>query len=142
MKNKRKGFTLIELVIVIALIGIISAAMVTVVRFTSQFFKSEDSKIARQENVRIVAVNFEKDIRKSHQTLSIDGGCVITNDQEYCLVDDKIYRNNIRIASQIADFQVTIADDLTYLDLAIISTPDERGDIVIAQTRIYLRKGD
>ena len=49
MKKDIKGFTLIELIIVIALIAIISAGMVKIVTFSTSFFASEDSDIIRQE---------------------------------------------------------------------------------------------
>ncbi len=142
MKKDKKGFTLIELIIVIALITIISAGVVGIVIFSTDFFKSEDSDIVRQENVRIVTVNFEKDVRKSNQEVVQADGCVNVNTVEYCLTNNIIYRDGIQLAKNISLFDIDIAVDGSFLDLLVVSTPNDEGDEVSAETRIYLRKGD
>ncbi len=142
MKKNIKGFTLIELIIVIALITIISAGVVGIVVFSTDFFKSENSDIIRQENVRIVTVNFEKDIRKSNQEVIQADGCVNVNAVEYCLTNNIIYRDGLQLAKNISLFEIDIAGDGSFLDLLVVSTPNDEGSEVSAETRIYLRKGD
>jgi prepilin-type N-terminal cleavage/methylation domain-containing protein len=142
MKKDIKGFTLIELIIVIALITIISAGVVGIVIFSTDFFKSEDSDIIRQENVRIVTVNFEKDVRKSNQEVVEIDGCINVNAVEYCLTNNAIYRDGIQLAHSISLFEIDLAVDGSFLDLLVVSTPNNEGDEVSTETRIYLRKGD
>jgi len=142
MKKNKKGFTLIELIIVIALIAIISAGMVGIVVFSTDFFASEDSDIIRQENVRIVTINFEKDVRKSNQEVLEINGCINVNSIDYCLSDNAIYRDGIKLAGYISLFDIDIDGDGSFLDLLVVSTPNDEGDEVSTKTRIYLRKGD
>ncbi|MEA5027064.1 MAG: prepilin-type N-terminal cleavage/methylation domain-containing protein [Erysipelotrichaceae bacterium] len=138
----KKGFTLIEMVVVLAVLGLVLAGLTTVVGFAAGFFKDEDSSIMRQENVRYVTVNFEKDLRTSDQSVTKVNGCVYIDTIAYCLVDNKVLRNDIVIASYIESFDVTIDGSGSYLDLVVASTPDGRDQTVSAETRLYLRKGD
>ena len=138
----KKGMTLVELLVAIAVLGFVLAGVTTIVSFASKFFSEEDSSIVRQENLRIVTVNFEKDIRKSDQNVTENSGCVLIGSITYCLVNNEITRNDVIIAKEIDTFDVNLAADGTYLDLLVITTPDERGKTAQAETRIYLRKGD
>ena len=142
MKNAKKGFTLIELIIVIAIISIISLGVMNIVLFLTRFFSNEDADITRQNNVRIVVVNFEKDVRKSDQQVSVIDDCVNVNSISYCLINQAIYRDSLMIADNIGVFDVVLATDNTYLDIVVESTADSDGETSTAQTRIYLRKGD
>jgi len=138
----KKGLTLIELLVAIAVLGFVLAGVTTIVAFASKFFSEEDSSIIRQENLRIVTVNFEKDVRKSDQNVTENNGCILIDSITYCLVGNDITRNDAIIAKEIDTFDVNLAGDGSYLDLLVITTADERGKTMQAETRIYLRKGD
>jgi len=142
VKLNKKGMTLIELVVVMAVLGLVLSGVTIIIGFASNFFSEEDSSIIRQENLRLVTVNFEKDVRKSNQDVSENSGCVLVGTINYCLSDNDITRNGLKIAEEIATFDVSLASDDSYLDLLVVTTPDERGNTAQAETRIYLRKGD
>lgn len=142
VKLNKKGMTLIELVVVMAVLGLVLSGVTIIIGFASNFFSEEDSSIIRQENLRLVTVNFEKDVRKSNQDVSENSGCVLVGTINYCLSDNDMTRNGLKIAEEIATFDVSLASDDSYLDLLVVTTPDERGNTAQAETRIYLRKGD
>lgn len=137
--NNRKGFTLLELIIVIVIMGIIMGGVVTAFVFGLNVYTDENSSVDRQENLRLVAVSFEKDLRKSAtQSVTVSGTCsTIGTTITYCLVGTNVQRNGVVIAKNVD--QMTINNSGTYLDLTLSSTPDDRNIDVDISTRIYLR---
>lgn len=61
---RKKGFTLIELVIVMAIIVIAMSTLTSVVVFATNYYQDEYSESVTQEDLRLVAVLMEKDIRR------------------------------------------------------------------------------
>lgn len=139
----QKGFTLIELVIIIAIIGIIMGGVVSAFVFGLNFFTEEDSAITRQEDLRRVAVLFEKDIRQSAtQTVTSSGTCAYIDAIAYCLIGTDIVKDGAIISKNVDSFSVVVGPDGSYIDLSLSSTLDKRNQDVNLSTRIYLRKGD
>lgn len=57
---RKKGFTLIELVIVMAIIVIAMSTLTSVVVFATNYYQDEYSESVTQEDLRLVAVLMEK----------------------------------------------------------------------------------
>lgn len=138
----KKGFTLIEIVIVMAILGLLLGGLLSTFIFSLNFFSEEDSQIVRQENLRFVSVEFEKDIRKSDQIVTVSGSCVAIGSIDYCLSANQVTREEVVIAKNIDVFTVLLDVDGAYINLSLSSTNDDRGNDVSITTRIYLRKGD
>lgn len=60
----KKGFTLIEVVVASLILVIAFTILSQVVVFSLNYFQDEYSETLSQEDLRLVAVTFEKDIRK------------------------------------------------------------------------------
>jgi len=140
--NNQKGFTLLEIMVVIIILGIILGALTSAFAFSLNFFSEEDSQIVRQESLRFVSIQLEKDIRKSLQVVTVSGSCTSIGSIDYCLVGNQVTREGAMIAENIDIFSVTLAPDNSYIDLVLSSTVDDRGNDVSVNTRIFLRKGD
>lgn len=158
MKNK-KGFTLIELIITMMVLGVVLSILTGIVSFATTFFRDESSQVNRQESLRIIAVNFEKDIRKlvEHQTFfeSIVSGNLKTynlgdlttaNIVTYVFNDSegKIYRTFNGVTSEVAvDIEdVNITLDSTgnpFIQIIIIGKPDGRGTTNEVDVKVFLR---
>lgn len=142
-KLSNKGFTLIELVIIMAILGIILGVVVSVFAFGLNFFSDEDSAIVRQEDLRRVAVIFEKDVRKSaSQIVTTSGQCANIDTTIYCLDGNSVKKDGIVISKNIDNFSVYVDPAGSFIDISLSSTVDNRNQDVDLSTRIYLRKGD
>ena len=137
--SNKKGFTLLELIIVIVVMGIIMGGVVSAFAFGLNVYTDENSSVDRQENLRLVAVTFEKDFRKSTtQSVTVSGSCAtIGTSITYCLEGTNVKRNGVVIAKHVD--QMSITSSGTYFDLNLSSTPDDRNIDVDISTRIYLR---
>ncbi len=137
MKMDRKGFTLIELVIVIAIVGIVSLGIVNIVSYSMNIVSKETVNIDQQTDVRIVLVNFEKDLRRSNQEVTKVDDCVYVNSISYCLDNHSLTRDDIVLANNIEVFEVSVST--TFIDINVVSIADKEGNTSAADTRIYLR---
>ena len=103
----KKGFTLLELVVVIIILGIIMGGVISAFAFGLNFFTDENSSVDRQENLRFVAVSFEKDLRKStSQTVTVIGSCASFDSIQYCLVGNTIEKNGNVIAENVDEMTI------------------------------------
>lgn len=157
--NNKKGFTLIELIITMMVLSVVLGILVGIVNFATIFYRDESSQVNRQESLRIIAVNFEKDIRKlvEHQTYfeSIISGNLktynlgdLTSASKVTYVfnntEGKIYRTlngvTTEIAVDIEDVNITL--DTTsnpFIQINIIGKPDGRGTINEVDLKVFLR---
>lgn len=71
MNNKKRGFTLIELIIVMAVAAIIMVGALNVFIATTKMQAKEQSYAQAQSSVRLITTQLSKDIRMSSQTLSL-----------------------------------------------------------------------
>lgn len=148
LKNK-KGFTLIELVVVIFVIVIVFGLVAGMVGFSTRFFRDENTQVMSQESLRLIAVDFEKDIRRSTGFERIDDNNFLVKevssglDVTYTLTNDfRVLRNGALIGERIQVFDPSIEDEGSSILLTIESRPDGRNKVNQIEFRIYIRGGD
>lgn len=147
IKNKQ-GLTLVEILVTVLILAIILGMIASIVGFFSNFYSDESQYINRQENMRILMLNLEKDIRMSDQQVNLSDTCYIiglgggsTSSHTYCLTSGNITRDGTIIAKNIGTFQLTTNTDGTIINVDIKMIPDTRGKEVKALYTIYLRQG-
>ncbi len=144
MRNKSKGFTLIELVIAFSIIVIVFGILSNLVGFSTKFFRDENTQVATQESLRLVAVNFEKDVRKyalSSTQITQSSDCyTLGTTVTYCYVsaNKEITRNGNVIASGISSFSLTLTNT-NYIRFNILTIQDARGNSNDLVMDIYYR---
>lgn len=145
MHNKSKGFTLIEIVITMLIVVIVFGIVANLVGFSTKFFRDENSQVANQEALRLVAVSFEKDVRKYalNSTLITSGsaGCyTLGTTVTYChnTTNKTITRNGNTIAKGVASFSLILTDS-RFIRFNIESIQDSRGIPNNLKMDIYYR---
>ena len=159
----RKGFTLIELVIVMAVLSILLSAVSYVVVFATNFYAAERDESISQENVRLLAIDFEKDVRRfvsdtSLYSTSTSGGVTSFNLGDTSSSDYSVYifttsikqveRIYFRSDSSSVSIIFKNIENFTavlntvsnpYIQLSIIPVEDNRATNNDIHTNIYLR---
>jgi prepilin-type N-terminal cleavage/methylation domain-containing protein len=146
----KKGFTLIELIVTMAVLSVFTYLIAMLVTNSMGFFKDEESQVANQSALRIVAVQFEKDARRhvfGVGDLVISGSCytitpVNGSSIAYCLVGNNVQRNGAVIASGVSEFTVSpyrVTDNSVLL--TIRSNADRYGRVNEVVVRIFVRVG-
>jgi len=140
-------------------LSVVLGILVGIVNFATIFYRDESSQVNRQESLRIIAVNFEKDIRKlvEHQTFfeSIVSGNLKTynlgdlttaNKVSYVFNDSegKIYRTfngvTTEVAVDIEDVNITLdSTGNPFIQIIIIGKPDGRGTTNEVDVKVFLR---
>lgn len=144
MRNKSKGFTLIELVIAFMIIVIVFGVLANLVGFSTKFFKDENTQVATQASLRLVAVNFEKDVRRyalSSTLITQNSNCYILGTTvTYCYIsaNKEITRNGNVIAEGVANFTLTLTNS-SYIRFSIVTIQDTRGNSNDLTMDIYYR---
>lgn len=145
--------TLIEIVVAFLIIVIVFGVLASLFQFSTEFFRDENTQVASQDALRIVAVNFEKDVRRFVQSRS---NIVITplsvNTTSYVLGNatsnvtytfnsstKEVRRGSQLIATGVNTFAVNLTTSNTYLNFEIVSNPDQRGNVNRINITIYLR---
>lgn len=151
---KSRGYTLVELIIVFFILGVVFQLVASTVDFSTTFIREESSQVDAQENLRILNVMVEKDIRKVVLTLpndfielgvsgnqrcyQIGTATVIT----YCfgLVTHNVTRNGSVVSTDIGDF--ILSSDGVSIRFEVQTIPDQRNAINESDVRIYIRTGE
>jgi prepilin-type N-terminal cleavage/methylation domain-containing protein len=152
MRNK-KGFTLIELVVTMAVLSIVMGLIVGLVTQSLKFFSDEDDQVTNQASLRQIAVEFEKNVRKYVLTPTeyvVSGDCytitpiLITDPTTvYCFVsaNNTVTRNGVVIGENVGQFSAVYNTTNHYITLLIQSLPDGYGRVNEVNVNIYIRIG-
>ena len=147
--HSKKGFTLIELVIVMCVFSILGVAFVSVIVSSQMNYQKEQARVEEIESIRTVAQIIDSDIRASNQNIRLNvnaAGCfeisevyftpgATENDEPipveqlyvtYCLIDETIHKNGQVLLNGINDFKVRVEDN----------NPDD--DIPFTYISVYL----
>ena len=144
MIKGKKGFTLIELVITFLIVVIVFGILSSLVGFSTEFFRDENSQVATQESLRLVAVNFEKDVRRyalDSTKVTQSGSCyTLGTSVTYCYVsaDKEVTRNGVVIAEGVSSFTLTLTNS-SFIRFNIVSIQDTRGNSNNLVMDIYYR---
>jgi len=143
--KSRKGFTLLELVVAMAVFSILGSVLVSIFVAGVQYFSNEKSQLFNQFGITELSGALESDARKASSASTASGCLVFTissGNTTYCLNTSthKVTRNSSVIADQISTFNFTIT--LNKLSLVVTSTNDQRGVSNTINLTYYLREGN
>lgn len=144
MNYKSKGFTLIEIVITMLIVVIVFGIVANLVGFSTKFFRDENTQVANQEALRLVAVSFEKDVRKyalNSTLITQSSDCyTLGTTVTYChnTTNKTITRNGNTIAKGVASFSLILTDS-RFIRFNIESIQDSRGIPNNLKMDIYYR---
>lgn len=142
--NKKKGFTLIELIIVISILSVVSLMLVSIFSFSINSNRKNTELVNNTDAIRLLSNTIEKDIRKSSQFISVNKNdtCfeitdLIDNEKiVYCLDDGKVYRNNAFLIDYVKKIDIQNIDD----EYIYIKLDDSEGNHY--EQTVYYRKNE
>ncbi len=138
--RKRKnngGFTLLETLIAVAIVGLIAAVGVSVFAFGPRSFSNQVNSLSNQYRVRDVARNISRDTRMADPDLVIAGQEALQiGEISYTFSNGSVFRDGAELASGIAIFEYALNDGR--LSVMITST-DNGGESFSLSLDIYVR---
>ncbi len=142
--NKKKGFTLIELIIVISILSVVSLMLVSIFSFSINSNRKNTELVNNTDAIRLLSNTIEKDIRKSSQFISVNKNeaCfeitdLIDNEKiVYCLDDGKVYRNSAFLIDYVKKIDIQNIDD----EYIYIKLDDSEGNHY--EQTVYYRKNE
>jgi len=148
--KKSKGFTLIEVVVVAAIIAVMLSGVYVIFDQGVRMFAKDRTQVANQESIRTVMTSIEKKIRKANATtpIQIVSGCLViystTTTDTYCQSGNSITLNTNAILDRISAFTYAITTDanLNYsVVITITSIADSMGQVNTLTETYNVRKG-
>lgn len=144
MKNK-KGFTLVELIVVISVTTILLGTVISVFLQSLDMYKIDETKSANQDSLNVAATSVESKIRNASAVSGTGSVCIVTTasgDYTYSLDTSTniLTVNSSYLTGRIASFSCSVNGDI--VSLAITTVNDKTGTPQSLNTTIVLRKGD
>ena len=140
--TKSKGFTLIETMVVILVLGLLLTGVYAIFDSGVKLFAKDQTQIANQESIRTVLTSIEKKIRKfdSDTPISVDAGkCLVipiplSQPDKYCLSNGAITFNGNPIIDRVEKFipkvnetEIVVGTTMYSVIITIESIPDSMG---------------
>ena len=148
--KSKKGLTVIEVLVALLVITIIFGMVSSIVGFFSRFYSDESQHINRQENMRVLMLQLERDIRMSDQEVDVTGApCFVIGTglgsspiHTYCFVSasNTVERDGVVLARSVQGFSLNLPVGSRALDIDIQMLPDSRGKQLEANYSIFLRQ--
>lgn len=149
--RQQRGFTLLEVMLAILILAIAFGILGTLVQFSTRYFREENSQLANQDGIRLVYVQFDKDLRKYGVDPTIytaTSGCYTlgtTTLSRYCYnsstkqITRTFSGTTTVIGKEISSFSaaLTPGSDIRFL---LTSVNDNRGNNNTIDVRLFLRK--
>ncbi len=137
----KKGFSLIELIVVMALTSFILVMGFSVYRFSTQTYQREAERTTTQFNLRTAMTVITKDIRRtpgSDIIVDSPGNTISVGSNVYELEDNAIHVNSGVLISEISEFNVDKTGDT--ISIEIVSEENSLGDSVSYETMVVVRR--
>lgn len=94
--NNKKGFTLIELVLVLSLVGIVSSIIFSPIIFTFNSFSSQNDKVRVSSSLMIAMDYLTREVQKAESVEVIGGNKIKIDSREY-----KVEEGNLKVDNDI-----------------------------------------
>ena len=128
MKNTKKGFTLVELLVVIAILAIL--ATITIVGYTSFINRANESKAENE------AVQIEQYIKSA---LMLDENVYIKKTDDYYIVCTRVGNDYVvsktetapARATQITEIPQNLVNGLEYIDVGGLTYTSDEGTVIV-----------
>jgi len=118
--KKNKGFTLIEVIVTVAVLSLMLAGMFSIFDVGVKLYAKDNTQVANQESIRTVMTSIEKKIRKADHPNSPfldNGGCLAirsaTTTDTFCLSGNTITLNGSPILNRVATFTFIISNTIS-----------------------------
>ena len=143
MKNK-KGFTLVELMIVLAITTILFGTIVAIFLQSIDMYKTDETKSANQASLNMVANKMDVSLRKATNVYVDTNGCHViyaTTEDVYSLNSTTkiVSINGSYLTDRINAFSCTNTSNVITIYIQTIN--DRKGTSLTFNTSIVLRKG-
>lgn len=123
MKNK-EGFTLIELVIVLALIGIVLSMIFSPIIFSFKNFDTQNEKSNTISNARATMDYLTRAIRKADTVEVVDGNLSIDS-KMYKLEDRILFKEAKKVMEGIDELNINKVDKTINIEIVIKNSKGE-----------------
>jgi prepilin-type N-terminal cleavage/methylation domain-containing protein len=150
LKNRKSGFTLVEVIVTLFVITIFFGLIVGITQFSVTFFRNEDTQVASQASLRMIATQLEKDVRKYVGTgseltnpntgeyrIAVDASTSIV----YLFQNNNVFRDGVLIGENVEDFELNWNSLSKSFELNISSFQDGYGRVNQVSVRIFIRAG-
>mgnify|MGYP001810421060 CR=1 FL=1 len=142
MKNK-KGFTLVELMVVLTVTTILLGTVVTIFLQSIDFYKTDESKSLNQASLNLVSTRLDSSIRKATNVYTDVDGCHVvysSSEDVFDLSTNSFTVNGAVLTDRIAEFTCTNNSDIITVFVRTIN--DSKGSSLTYNSTIVIRKGE